>query len=1153
MRDVLTAIAVALILVLLGALAVPHLVTWDQHRPFIESRLTSILGLPVKTEGPIGVTLLPAPRLTLGILLVGGNDAEDPTARLDRVVLEVALLPLMSREVRVTEARAALADITTIVRADGKVALPTPMFTTALGDGWRVAVDKIAVDGGSLRVMRAGETGSTVISPIALEAAADAISGPWRLSGQIAGTSVQMTTGENDGNGRIRLKGYVGGGEFPRVDFDGAVGETISGTIRLTFGPPVQAHDIGPGIPLVLAAKADGDWRGLDLSNVSVELGEGRVSTRLTGSGKLALSPQPRAVLTLATPLIDIDAWAVSPAGRSFENKGGRAPLTSPVEIEASIQAERVIISGEEARELAVGLTLGKVETTVTRLAAILPGEANLVFSGIGRISTDSRLEGHLSINVQAPRKLAGWLGGIGVSAPSFATFAEAPLKFAADLAATSQYVGLRNVDLSLGGGRITGAGRYSPPDSALPRGRFDAQIVAVGLDLAMLPALDGVVQRAGGVDIGFALDARDLRIGAIASGTQVRTGAGRVRARVSADATGISFDSLDIEDLAGLNAQMSGRLAHTAASTGPVAPEGANTMTGTIASKSLDPVLTLAAKLIGIETAMQLLPTGLRALPLAGQVTLTTARGTQAGGDVSAPRIDADFNGVSGATKIGMNVAYAPDEKNVHRLEKANLSLATQGGTVVPRGWPSRFVFELQPDGGNQLTLSGRADGDGVAIITRDTMLLDMAGSKSRPAIVAVQIDDMAPWLSALNLPSVPNAEVQAAALSLSINLSGESVTLRPRGKIAGVTLAATMEIDLGTGAISGEASVDNASFASLAAPVLGHPAKAEPGRMWPTARFGPEMAFPFKGQLALNILRFDLGGGIIMDEVSTRAQMSDTGLALRDVKGRLGNTSFGGALTLSRQGGRASLTSDMKFENAFTVLPAGLNALVGGQMPLSLRLGAAGESPAALIANLNGAGQGTWSNISIPSLSPAAPARTVMSAVKTNALPSLSELESQLREAFAAGPFAIADQSSVTVPVSVSAGVMKVGPVQAQSPEGQLNLHADIDLKISALNARAHVRSPASPPGWTGSPPQAGIVWQGPVSAPVQRLDATSLLNGLASIRLTQELDRIDVFEQDARERAFFSRRLRSERDRAAAEASPPAAPAPLAVPVR
>ncbi len=95
--------------------------------------------------------------------------------------------------------------------------------------------------------------------------------------------------------------------------------------------------------------------------------------------------------------------------------------------------------------------------------------------------------------------------------------------------------------------------------------------------------------------------------------------------------------------------------------------------------------------------------------------------------------------------------------------------------------------------------------------------------------------------------------------------------------------------------------------------------------------------------------------------------------GLSIRDFTGGLAGGRLTGGATLARQGGQG----DAYRRGGLTA--ASLTALTGGdavkgQVSLRLRLGAAGDSPAALVGNLAGSGALELAGLSVRDLDPAA-----------------------------------------------------------------------------------------------------------------------------------------------------------------------------------
>ncbi len=118
-------------------------------------------------------------------------------------------------------------------------------------------------------------------------------------------------------------------------------------------------------------------------------------------------------------------------------------------------------------------------------------------------------------------------------------------------------------------------------------------------------------------------------------------------------------------------------------------------------------------------------------------------------------------------------------------------------------------------------------------------------------------------------------------------------------------------------------------------------------------------------------------------------------------------------------------------------------------------------------------------------------------------------------------------------TAALSLSAGVMKFGPIAIARPHGDGSLIAYLDLPKLALETRLVVTSSAADlKFWSGPPPTATIDVQNALEAPKRQLDVSSLSAGLAAQAIARETERIAALEADIRERAFFNRRLKGER---------------------
>jgi hypothetical protein len=118
-------------------------------------------------------------------------------------------------------------------------------------------------------------------------------------------------------------------------------------------------------------------------------------------------------------------------------------------------------------------------------------------------------------------------------------------------------------------------------------------------------------------------------------------------------------------------------------------------------------------------------------------------------------------------------------------------------------------------------------------------------------------------------------------------------------------------------------------------------------------------------------------------------------------------------------------------------------------------------------------------------------------------------------------------------SAPLSLTAGVAKIGPITIPSPRGAATVSAVLDLRKLVVETKlAFSLTPTDLKFWSGPPPSATVDVQNALDAPKRELDVSALSAGLAAQAIARETDRIAALEADIRERAFFNRRLKGER---------------------
>ncbi len=1136
MREFLTALAAIVILALAAALVGPWFVNWSAHRATIDARLSELAGYRVRTEGSLSVALLPWPRASAQTILIGDESAA-ATARIDDFAIDIALVPLLQRRVQVNDIRIGKLDVTLGVGDGGEAAVPPPRGA-GMPAGWPISLERLALAQGSLRVVRS-DGGQTVVSPIQLVASAGSLSGPWRVQGSAADVAFRVNTGTREADGRVRTVAAIGGERHPRLDFDGYLGEAVDGTLKVSIGPPVQPVDSGPPVPIVVTGPVKGTLRQLAADALKLEIADGPTALRFDGKGALDLTGTPRLSLDFSAKFIDADAFLLSPSGKQFLTRSDRGFGGWPLATAITLKVDTLTLGNEETGALDAAVTIGSGGAALRRLSAVLPGQTKVRFEAQGA-SREGSLFGKLEIDSARPEPLAGFIATLGGPATAIRLAGEAPFTLRTDVIATQQVLAASSLQWAAGDARISGAVRYTPPESESARGRLEAQLSTSAFDLERLPALGNMRRNMAAVDFDIRLDARDVRHGA-----SVRSGAGTVQAHLVADASGLDIRTLDIAGVAGANARAAGRIADS----------GEGRVEGEVRAAQIGPLMALAGKVWDGDHIVTALPAAV------GQAGLEARFSVES----SNQSVDRALVGrLEGTSNDGMSVAAEgaiarDDQGQLDEISSAEIRLkASDGGNLLKlaglgaRGMPSgpgeaTIAFGRRPRLGSVMSVTGRADGWSIA--TLSPIPLRGRVETRREGTFRFQVADATPWLRDWQLVSPDDRQAREAGLDVKISPTGGRWTLEPQGRIGSIDLSGELTVNTASRSVSGSMRLGGASLPAVIAWAGLYPtAPPRPGTIWSIARFPEAQPMPFNAEIALKVAEIELGGGRTGRDGEANLLIGADSISLRPFRVDYAGATLSGELSANRQGGRAALAGELAVSDLFALSPTA-RTLAAGQLAARFRFGASGETPTAMVANASGAGQARWSGAAIAGLSPRAASEVARAQAGTEgAFPGADEIGRKLAAALDAGPF-IPAQRDLDIPFTMSAGVVRFGPLIGETAEARLSGQFIFDLRTLALEARANVQTTGSPPGWIGGAPQFAVAWKAQAGQPamVREVDAGPLVNGLAALRLSREVEKIEQMEADDRERAFHNRRLRADRER---NAPPPAPPPPPVV---
>ena len=1126
MRDLLTALAGAVILILVAALAVPPVIDWPAHRAFVDATVSRSLGVAVRSEGRIDVRLLPSPRLRLDRLHLG--DAPDkPALDLRFVKAELGLTPLLSGAVRFTETRIGRVEIKLPVTEGDALAVPAG-FREALR-GRDLAIEDLHVQQLLLTTVVPATGRTDQLYAEAVQVQAPALVGPWRIAGSSGGLPFTLVSGEAGADGAIGLKLSGGGDAHPRFEAEARVafvpadprgaesGPLVAeaeGSARLVVGPPAQVA--GTALPLSLVGKFKARGALVRFEGVEAEIDPGGQALRLSGTGQIDLR-RWRAGLTLAARRLDLDAFLLSPGGQAFLARGlpglgGRSGQATPKAISKATAGLPVMLDLDLSVDTA---TLGfaawsdlKVAGTVERagglllrrFSAVAPGAATLTASGEFDTDPGPRFTGPVALSAPASDGLGRYLRRLGLDGSPIALLDGRPVEVSAEVSAAGGSYSLRNLRLALAEAQVTGNARYVAADAAT-RGRFDAQIRARGLDVAGLPPLGDALAGLRNHDLGLTIEARDLRYGATGTGT------GTLSASIQSDGAMLVVDSLDVTNLAGANAKLSGR----------IGADGTGRVAGRLSAPVAAPLVALVERVWTAEG--RLIPAFLRAGALDLAVTLE-----RDAGDADALRLAAEGKAAGGSLDLSLvSRGGAVEGATVHlATPRAGTWFGRADLADLQRPADLTLVAARAAEGGLSLQASGTIAG--ASLSTEAPLRLPADGGPPAAGALRLRTADLGPFLTLAGAAALAPGP-WPADLSAALTRQGDDGRAALAGRIAGAALDGTL-VRAPDGALSGTARLDRLSLPQLAAALVMPPGGA--GRFGAPPAPGPAVA------LDLRVDRLELGRGLVATGAAAALGLEDGTLTLRDLSGKLAEGRIAGSASLSRRGGLAAIAGEGTVADvAIPVLAGG--GPVGGRLSAALRFGTTGEDAGALAANLSGTGSLTLAALNLPETDPAAIGRALVRALQVEDPLRDGRLQALVAEELSKA--AAGTTGPASAPATLIGGILRAGPLDLDLGAARWNGTLGYDVRTGRLDARGMLSGGTAPKGWSGGPPTVQLGLVGPLAAPERSLDVGPLTTGLAAVVLQRELETIELIEADQTERQ--RRRARIEMDQARAAA--------------
>ena len=493
MRNLLIGIGIVLVLLVGAVFVMPHLVGTDQLTSFLTERLRGSTGYNVSIRGPVALSMLPSPTLSVGDIHVtqskpGGTEI----ARAGSIEVHVALLPLVGGKVEVT----AVTVRDPVVSIDGPFdevkpvsqepprpeATVAPSPPTPAGSKFSVAVRQVRVTNGSFAYRDAGKTYQ--LDHLDFELA----TGP---DGAVSGSAETGLNGD-----AIHLQGRVGSLDCAQpvplslhaTSAAGAAMLDFDGTARCDGGRPVRAdgkiklaadslgqalapfvHGILPPAldrRLALDATLGADRAKADLTDLAFDLDQ----THGVGTLAARLADRRSIDLTLDFNRLDLDKWLAKPGapprptGAPAEvavpvaPAAAPAPAATPLDLHVGLDLSAELMSWHDGliRQARFNGGIDQGAVTINQATAELPGGTDVSISGqVADAFGTPHFVGTVDAETDDLRAVVGWAGVRFGNIPAD-RLRQGSLSTNLDLAADR--AAATGIDLELDGSRFKGA-----------------------------------------------------------------------------------------------------------------------------------------------------------------------------------------------------------------------------------------------------------------------------------------------------------------------------------------------------------------------------------------------------------------------------------------------------------------------------------------------------------------------------------------------------------------------------------------------------------------------------------------------------------------------------------------------------------------------
>ncbi|MFN7103855.1 MAG: AsmA family protein [Pseudorhizobium sp.] len=1133
-----------LVVALFAALLAPFFIDWTDFRVEFEQRASRILGKKVTVHGEVEARLLPFPSVTLNDVRVGQDPDGQPQVTAARFSMDMELAPFLSGEARIFDMRIEDPKARVRILADGTLdwmrgsSADIPLRT--------VVIEDVHITGGTIDLIDEQSGQTRRLTGLSADLSAGSLAGPWRgegfasLDGQEAAFS--LSTGEAD---RVEQKVPL---RLRLLPDSVAVALTLDGDLALAEDRPgydgtfaldvLQEEDEGEPVDAPLPGpRLSG---GFELTNERIRIPEYRLEVGalndpyvVTGEATLDTGQAPEFLLTADGQQIDVNRLGTGKRAKTGRDAAASTQRRIQAVIDiaaqipipqvpgrASLRLPAVVANDTTVRDIRIDVRPAGTGWTVENFAATLPGRTQVEAKGALMLENRIGFVGDMLLASNQPSGLADWLSG-SVD-PAIRQLKTAG--FSARVNLTPELQRFDDLELGIGPATLRGSvERYAAPE-AVPSLTLD--LAGNEIDLDAMRALASLIT---GDDAGA--DVLDHTVAANLKAerfTAFGVAADRVDTVFTLSEGQLSLERLSIGDLAGAAIAAQGNLAGSLLS---------YTGSGSATLKAEDPSAFLAM----LRTRLPPHPI-LERLAASGRWFGATDlfADVSVGGDISG--VSAIISGTANGSTITADLALPTLFDLTAGKEFSLDAQAANEQSPILLGQAGLDPLPLGSDGPGRLSMSlsqqGDAPASGTLAFSTGSTQFEAAGSLSLAAgtfgsgsgRLSLRAEDLEPYLlmSGVGVPQFGTG--LPVELSADVTVSPESASFaNVEGQIGGNTVASTALVLSRTSpdvSVTGDLAVDTldlawlgeAAYGALSDPVTG----AFSDKPFSLPIFGSAQA-----QLRVTAKTFRPGAFGTVTDFSGVISHRNGGITIEEAAGAWQGGRVSGRLSMSNGGGNGIFQSRLVVENADLtpiVWSSGGAPVATGRVNVVLSAEATAQSPAALLASLNGSGEMQFADLLLNGLEPAA---------LPGVLAAMDQLEGEITED-KVRPIAerlmrsgSTDLGSVVVPFTITEGEVRAQNITATAGTLGLSGEARIDLVDETLRGELVARYGAGDEGLAGGDAAVQFGYSGDIANPQVTTSVAPLANFLSLRAYERERRRVEALQASVLEK----QRLRRE----------------------